>query len=183
MLGLALKTARVDLGLSMFELARLAGVARSTVLRLERGEHSPEPHTALRLSVVLQRQWGYQPPRSTWRADRRARRQPPRVATPRRRVLCDWVPFPDDLVTKAATTLHPEGLEVDQVAEVLGLSPRAVDEAQARALAKLRDLAEEDSQRGAEVRAWLARVAEAREARDERDRESVWASGADDGDE
>lgn len=48
-----LATAREELGLTQQELARMAGLAQSTIARLESGESSPSADTAQRVSRCL----------------------------------------------------------------------------------------------------------------------------------
>ena len=42
-----IKTRRAELGLSKYELSDMTGIARSTILRYETGEHKPETLTIL----------------------------------------------------------------------------------------------------------------------------------------
>lgn len=51
--GKAVRTARVDQGLAQEELAALAGIERSHMGKIERGEHMPTLALILRISTAL----------------------------------------------------------------------------------------------------------------------------------
>lgn len=158
MFGLALRAAREDRGLSMFALAKQAGVSRNFVLLVETGARAPGPKTAHRLSRALERM-------------------------PSRNYLRDHVRCPDDEVTAYVTRCHPMGLSGDQVAEVLGLSPRTVDWDLSNAITKILHTVHDVSPEGEAVRLWRARLREAVEHQTERERESPWPRGLDQVDE
>ena len=160
-----IRAARQKTGLSMFALARLAGVDRATVHRIEQGRQTPTPRTLGRLFRALERTAPDELELARARAVRGTRKH-----------LRDLVPFEADPVARYAAAVHPDGLEVDQVAKVLGLSPSVVDVTQARAFAKLEQLASQPGAAGDAARAWLDSFAAAREARD--DREAAPTGGA-----
>lgn len=152
-----LRTARRARGLSLDALARLAGIDRCTIHRVERGRQAPTASTLLRLRHALES------------APEEIQVARTGVLRGTRQHLRDVVPYELDAVARYAVTAHPDGLEIEQIAQVLGLHPRSVDRAQARALGKLRHLASQQGAEGELVRLWLARIAEAREVREARE--------------
>lgn len=160
MFGVALRTAREDRGLSMFALAKLARVDRSTVHRLEQGQQAPNKGTARKLSRVLERA---------------------PVRRIEQRYLRDRVRH--DEVTAYVTKVHPHGLTIEQVASVLRLSPMSVKDALSSAIRKIVGPLHDVSPEGDDVRLWRARLREMVQHQAEHERESPWPRGLDQVDE
>lgn len=150
--GERILAARLKQGLSLRQLADIAGIDHATLLRVETGEQAPSPETEARLQRALKgdhddgrlmervvRWWVNN---KEWRADFIARR-----------VLRD----------------HPGGLQIEQIAELMQIDSSTVDADLASALGKLRVLANRPGRKGAETRRWVELIQARAEAREERE--------------
>jgi DNA-binding XRE family transcriptional regulator len=149
---LALRAARLEVGLTKDELAERADISPFALNRIERGDQMPTLKQARALADALD------------------------VVPVTAEQLRDEYDYQDDEAAQYAVDMHPGGLTGEQVAELMQLSPSAIDVAQCSAFEKLRALADQDDDEGDDVREWLERIAEAREAREEREAASQWAS-------
>jgi hypothetical protein len=82
--------------------------------------------------------------------------------------LRDGEPWERDEVARSCVRLHPGGLECTQIADLLRLCLRSVEQELASAMRKLRAAAAEQTEEGQAVRQWMLDLAAVQEARDAR---------------
>lgn len=178
--GKAIRIAREARGLSIRALARLSGVDAMTILRAEQGEQISKSSTAGRLSRALEGdaevavQLGMTPERIALASAS--------VEQGTKEHLRDLEPWERDDVARYAVRMHPGGLTMQQVAELLDLAEGTVAEAQASACAKLAALAKQPGDEGEEVRDWVRNVLDVGAARRAHEGPCEWMAGGE-GDE
>lgn len=160
--GKSIRIARLERGLSVRALAKLAGCDAMTVLRAETGDQSSDAITMQRISRALGLDDGVvELARECIEPGTKAH-------------LRDIEPWVRDEGAQYAVRAHPDGLTGDQVAELLELSPSSVDSAQESAFAKLHELAQQSGPEGDDVRDWITNVLEAGVMRRARESVSDW---------
>lgn len=185
MSGETIRTEREARGWTLRDFAKLTQVSRQTLMRIELGQVEASDNVERRIDSVL----GVGPQLSLFA-------EQPKVELSDERLLeilrdrvrrIEQLLDPEDDVTAYVVAVHPDGLELEEIAVVMGTSLRSIVAAQTSAIEKLHAACSEDSADGRAARAWVERIAEVREAREERnwlwdsaDDQDIYADGEDD---
>ena len=122
-----LRDVRMMRGFSVRALARVSCVSARTIRRVEEGQHRATSEVLRRLTEALDREDFY----ALALADG--------IEPGTRAHLRDVVPWELDPCARLAVARHPDGLTLEQVAEILGICVRSVQHAEESALRKLQN--------------------------------------------